>query len=98
MPEPGGQAEHHRHLRLAAEHVADLGALEHELFHRQGQEIHELHLGDGRHPGDGGTDRSARNGGLSDGGIAHPLRPEFVDQPLRHLESAAVHADVFPIR
>ena len=72
----------HRHLGLAAEHVAQLGRLVDDRLHRQADEVDVHDLGDrsgagrGRADGDGGDDL------LGDRRVAHARRPELLDQPL----------------
>ena len=48
----------------------------------------------GRRPSIAGPDRHADDRLFRDGGVHHPLRPEAIDESLRDLEGAAVHADV----
>ena len=91
-----GQADHHRHACLAAEHEADLRRLVDDLLHRERDEIRELDLEHGTHAGHRGADRRPGESQFADGSVDHALRSEALQEIARHAEGAAVHADVLP--
>ena len=82
-------ADHQRHGRRAAQHVAELGGLVDDHVHHQGHEVEDLDLDDRPHAGDRSADAGAAEGRLGDRRVAHPLAPEAVQQALADLEDAA---------
>jgi hypothetical protein len=89
-----GQADHHRHAGLAAEHEMDLGRLIDDLLHCQRHEVGELQLEHRLHAGNGRADGRTRNAELADRRVDDALRAETMDEVARHTECAAVDADV----
>ncbi len=57
-------------------------------------EIGELHLGDGQKATERGADRDADDARFRDRRVDDPIRAEFLDEPIRHPEHPAAHADV----
>ena len=90
-----GGPEHHGHLGLAAEHVAHLGGLVHQLIHTDGDEVGELDFGHGTHSGNRRADGRPHDGRLADGSVPNALGPEFLDHPHRNPEGPAVNPDIF---
>ncbi len=90
----GGRAQHHWHLRLAAEHEAHLRALQDELLHRQRNEIHKLDLGHWPHAGRRCADGRPGNNRFGDGRVADALRAELFNQAVADAERAAIDTDV----
>ena len=76
------RADHQRHLRLAAEHVAQLGALIQNLVETDAHEADEHHFGDRPQAGHRGPDRGADEARLADRGIDHALATELLDHAL----------------
>ncbi len=81
--DPGADhgADHQRALGLAAEHVAQLGALVEDLVHAAAEEVDEHQLGDWAQAGGRGADGGADEAGLGDRGVQHPIAPELLDEP-----------------
>ena len=73
----------------AAQHVAEFRGLVDDHVHHQRDEIENLHLDDRPQPCNGGSHPGPAKGGLGDGGVPHPLRPEGGHQPLGRLENSA---------
>ena len=69
-------------LRLAAEHVAELGALVEDLVHAAAEEVDEHQLGDRSQPGRGRADRRADETRLGDRGVEDPVAAELLDETL----------------
>ena len=90
----GRKAHHDRHRHLAAQHEAHLRRLVDDLLHRQRREIGELELEDRPHAGHRRTDGDARAAKLGDRRVHHAVGAEALDQIARHLEGAAIDADV----
>ena len=89
-----GQAHNHGHGDLAAEHIAHLRRLVHELVHTDREEVAEHELGYGPQARCRRADRAAYDGALGDGRVPHPLRAEFVKHTRRDTKAAAEGADV----
>lgn len=84
-----GRAQDHRHRTLAAEHEPRLGRLVDDGVHGDAAEVHEHDLDDRLEAADGGADGGTDDGRLGDRRVAHPLRPERVEQATRHTEGTA---------
>src|SRR5215831_14880297 len=67
----------------------------HDLVEGTADEVHELKLSHGTHPGEACAKRRAHDGGFGNGRINHALRTKVVDKSVRHFECAAVNTDVF---
>ena len=89
-----GHAHDQRHRGLAAEHVAQLRRLVDDLLHRERREVRELELEDRPQAGQRRADRDAGAAELGDRRVDDPVGAEAVDEVARHLEGAAVDADV----
>ena len=90
----GRHAEHHRHRHRAAEHVAQFRRLIDDLLHRQHREIAELEFVDRPHAGQRRADREPRAAEFGDRRVEHAVGAVALDKVARHLERAAVEADV----
>ena len=86
-----------RHVHVTAQQPADLGRLVAYLVHRQHGEVDVHVLDHGAEARQGGADAQAREAGLRDGGVAHPVGAELVEQPAGDAEhpAATPDADVF---
>ncbi len=71
-----------------------LGRHRHEVIPGAGDEVGELHLGHGAHTDERGPGGGADDRGLGQRGVDHPPLSELLLKALRHLERAAVGADV----
>ena len=91
-PPPGRQAQHDRHRRAGA--PALLRGDGDEVIPRARDEVGELHLGDGPQPHDRRAGRAAHDRRLGERRVDHAPRAELLLEAQRHLERAAVHADV----
>src|SRR6266851_1619916 len=91
-----GHPDHHRHLDLAAEHVADLGRVVHDLVVGDQGEVDRHHLDHRPQPEHRRADRRADDDLFSDGCVDHALRAELVEQSLGDAVSATELADVLP--
>ena len=67
----------------------------HDLVKAAGDEIHELHFDHRPHAHQRRADGRAHDGRLGDGRVDHPILAELLQHPGRHLERAAIDADVF---
>src|SRR5205823_4294983 len=65
-----------------------------ELVPRAGDEVGELHLGDGAHAHDRRAGAAADDRGLRERRVDHAPGPELLLEAERYLEGAAVDADV----
>ena len=74
--------------------VALLGRDGDEVIPRARDEVGELHLGDRAHAHDRRARAAPDDGGLGERRVDHAPRAELVLEALRHLEGAAVDADV----
>ena len=74
---------HHRHLRLAAEHVVDRRHVVDDLVHREQREVDRHQLDDRAQPGHRGADAHADDRVLGDRRVAHALLAELLEQPVR---------------
>ena len=90
----GGKAHHDWHRNFAAEHEAHLGCLVDDLLHRQRREIRELEFEDRPQAGHRRADCDARAAKLGDRRVHHAVGAEALDEVARHLEGAAIDADV----
>ena len=82
-------ADHQRHLGLAAQHVAQLGRLVHDLIEAHAGEIAEHQFRDGPHAGDRGAGRGADIGGFADRGVDHAAGAELPQQSFGDAHHAA---------
>jgi hypothetical protein len=94
VPRAARHADHHRHVDLASEHVADLGRVVDDLVVRDKGEVDGHHLDDRpqaehRRP-DGGADDDL----LRDRSVDDALGTEPVQQPFGDAICATEHADV----
>ncbi len=93
MHAAAGRAAHdERHADAGA--VARLRGEVGDHVEGAGDEVGELHLGDRTHPHHRRADRGADDRRLGQRGVHDPLLAEPREQPVRHLEGAAVDADV----
>src|SRR5205807_892173 len=81
--------------RLAAEHVAELGALVEDLVHAHAEEVDEHELGHRPEAGGGGAHRRADEPRLRDRRVQHALAPVLLDQALGDSEDATPGVLVF---
>ena len=88
-------AKDHRHRRLAAEHVAVLGALVGDLIHRQRRKVHVHDLGNRAQPGHGRAHGRPADGRFGDRRIQHAPFAKLLPQPARRAISAAIQPHVF---
>ncbi len=88
------RADRQRHLDLAARHVAVLGRLVDDLLERERQEVLVHDLDDRAHARHRRADARADDRHLGDRRVAHALRAELVEQPLRDAHRAAHLGDV----
>ncbi len=72
------------------------GRLIHDLVNGHGRKVSELHLDDRTHSLDGGPDRTAHHGILTNGSIQNPPW-KFFGQILGGLESASEISDVLTV-
>ena len=79
-------ADHQGYLGLAAEHIAELGALVKDLVKADPHEPHEHHFRDRPQPGHRRTHRRADEPGLADWSIKHPLPAKLFDQSFGHAQ------------
>jgi len=91
----GGQTHHHGQVYLAAEHIAHLCGLVHQLIHTDGKEVVEHQLSDRAQAGGSGANGGTDDGALGNGGIAHALGSELVEHAGGHAEAAAESAYIF---
>ena len=70
------------HVRLAAEHVAQLGALIENLVHAAAEEVDEHQLGNRAQTSRSRADRCADEPGFGNGGVEHAVAAEFLHQSL----------------
>ena len=89
----GGAANDHGHGR--APEVVGLGDEVRDLIEAAGDEIDELHFGDGAQAEEAHAAGRADDGGFADGRFDDALAAEFREQAVGDFEGAAVHADVF---
>src|SRR5712671_6984499 len=82
------RAEGYRHGRLSARHVAEFRSLVTDLVECAVKEACEFDLANRPRSRHRRADRCADEAGLRDWRVAHPLRAEFVDQPLGRAEGA----------
>ena len=75
-------ADHQRHAELTARHVPDRGGGIHDLIQRQQAEVDGHHLDDRAHASGGRADAGTDKTGFAERGVADPVLPEFVHQPL----------------
>ena len=88
-----GRAAHdHRHGRAGP--VVLLGGHGHELVPGDGDEVRELHLGDGPHADERGAGATADDRDLGQRRVDDPPFAELLLETLRHLERSAEGADV----
>src|ERR1035437_4282988 len=93
-PASAGPADDHRHADARA--VAVLGREVREEVEGARDEVDELHLGDGTHAAHRRADGAAHDRLFGERRVEDALFPEPLLQPFRHLEGAAVDADVLP--
>src|SRR5437016_5741314 len=74
--------------------IAALGGEVDDLVVAAGDEVGELHFGDGPEPHEARAYRSPHNGRFGNRGIDHALLAESLEKSGRDLECAAVDADV----
>ena len=91
-PPPGRQAQHDRNRRPGP--VVLLRGHRDEVIPGAGDEVGELHLGDGTHAHQGGAGRAGDDRRLRERHVDHPPRSELLLEPVRDLERAAVDAHV----
>src|SRR4051812_8098180 len=75
--------------------IAAFGSEVRDLIEGAGNEIGELHFGDGAHTHQGCTDRGADNSGFRDRCVDDAPFAESLEHPRSDFESATVDADVF---
>src|SRR5471032_2216914 len=83
------------HYRWGAPAVMRLGHHVHDLVEGAADEVHELELHHRTHARERRAERRAHNRRLGDRCVDHALRAEVMDKSIRHLERAAVDANVF---
>ena len=81
-PGPDHRPDHQRALGLAAEHVAQLGALVEDLVHAAAEEVDKHQLGDRAQPGRGRADCRADESGLGNRRVQDAVATELLDQAL----------------
>ncbi len=86
--------DHHRHLRLAVEHVGDRRGMVDDLVQRQQREVDGHQLDDRPQATHRGADPGADDRVLGDRRVAHPALAELVQQAVGDLEGAAEDTDV----
>ena len=84
------RADHQRRLRLAAEHVAELGGLVEDLVEADAEEIAEHQFGDRPQAGDRGAGGGAHDRRFGDRRVDDPRLAELAEQPLGDAEHAAI--------
>src|SRR5207248_2011138 len=84
------RADDHRRLRLAAEHVAELGGLVEDLVEADAEKIAEHQFGDGAQAGNGGAGGGAHDRRFGDRGVDDPSLAELADEALGDTEDAAI--------
>ena len=82
-------ADDDRALGLAAEHVAEFGALVEDLVHAAAEEVDEHQLGDRPQAGRGRADRRADEARLGDRRVEHAVAAELLDETLGDAHRAA---------
>ena len=82
---------------LAAEHVAQLGALVEQGIEATPQEPAEHQFGDGTQPGSRGPHRGSDEGSLGNGGVQNPLPAELVHQSLGYPHDAPPGLVIFQV-
>ena len=87
--------DHHRHLCLASEHVAELGALVEDLVHAHAEEVDEHELGHRPEPCGGRADRRADETRLRDRCVQDALAPVLLDEALGDSKDATPGVLVF---
>ena len=87
-----GQPHHDRNRRAGA--VVLLGRDRDQVVPAAGDEVGELHLGHRAHAHDRGASAAGDDRGLRERRVDHAPRPELFLEAERHLERAAVDADV----
>ena len=89
-----GHADHHGHLRLAAEHVPDLGRVVDDLVERDQREVDGHHLDDRAQAEHGRADGGADDDLLCDRSVDHTVGAELVEQAVGHPIGATELPDV----
>src|ERR1700723_1133399 len=89
----GRTANHHGHR--SAPEVMGFGDEVGDLIKAAGDEINELHFGDGAQAEEAHAAGRADDGGFGDRSFDDPFAADFPDQPVGDFERAAVHADIF---
>ena len=87
-------AHHQRRRHGAARHEAVLGDRIDHLVEADPEEVGEHELDHRPVAGDGEAQRGPHEGGLGDRRVAHPVRPEVLDQAFGDAEDAAGFRDV----
>ena len=86
---PRRHPQDQRHVHLAAEHVAHLGDLVHDLVHGARDEVGEVHVRHGTHPADGRTQGGADDRRFRDRRVEDPILAELLHEPLGDGEGCA---------
>ena len=84
------RADHQRRLRLAAEHVAELGRLIEDLVEANAEEVAEHQFGDGAQTGDRSAGGGAHERAFGDRRVDDPRLAELPDEALGDAEHAAI--------
>src|SRR5438067_13726258 len=84
------RADDHRRLRLAAEHVAELGGLVEDLVEADAEKVAEHQFGDGPQPGHRRAGRGAHDRAFGDRRVDDPRFAELAEEPLRYPEHPAI--------
>ena len=90
----GRKAHDERHVHLAAQHEAELRRLVDDLLHRKRGEVGELELEHRLAAGECGTNGDTGLAELRDRRVHHAVLAIAVHEVARHLEGAAIDADV----
>ena len=94
LPAPFGVRMTSGQRHLAAEHRADLRGVVDDLVHRDEQEVQRHDLDDGTLAEHRSADTGADEALLRDGGVAHAVGPELVEEAGGDLVGAVEDADL----
>ena len=90
----GRHADHQRHRKLPARHVAQHGRSVDDRIQRQQAEVDRHHFHDRAHAAECCANAGADKAEFGQGRIADALGPEFIEQTLGHSVGAAVATDI----
>ena len=90
----GGKAHDERHVHLAAQHIAELCRLVHDLLHGERREVGKLKLEHRLAARQRRANRDARLAQFRDRRVHHAVLAVAVHEVARDLEGAAIDADV----